>query len=236
MKDIIILIDCNCCNKMVIDSYIDVTKTILKNYLKNNDRLGVFFLLSEYKIICSLMRKEEIDIINFYKDLDIFSEKLFKKEYIEYSSVINEEIQEKMNIESLDFIDELKQNPFNDSSSGTSNDNSEFKNKRNKRSIKIEDKMKSINYCLTYLKMKEIRTNEKFFIYFSSDVEEYMKYLLEIENNYYIQNLSYESKQINKIYLRKEKTINFLLVGKLNKKKKKNINLLYLNISEKKVI
>ena len=46
LKDIIILIDCNRCIKLVVDSYIDVTKTILKNYLTNNDRIGVFFLLN----------------------------------------------------------------------------------------------------------------------------------------------------------------------------------------------
>ena len=43
LKDIISLIDCIYCDKLVVESYIDVTKTILKNYFTNNDRIGVFF-------------------------------------------------------------------------------------------------------------------------------------------------------------------------------------------------
>ena len=83
LKDIISLIDCNYCDKLVVESYIDVTKTILKNYLSNNDRIGVFFLVNEYRIICPIMSKEEIDMSNFNKDLDIYCEKVFRKEKIE---------------------------------------------------------------------------------------------------------------------------------------------------------
>ena len=79
LKDIIVLIDCNFSDKLTVDSYIDVTKTILKNYLTNNDRLGVFLLASAHRIICPMLRKCEIDILNFSKDLDNYSDKLFKK-------------------------------------------------------------------------------------------------------------------------------------------------------------
>ena len=78
LKDIIILIDCNSSNKLIIDSFIDVTKTILKNYLTNNDRLGVFLLINENRIICPMMCKCEIGILNFSKDLDTYSDKLFR--------------------------------------------------------------------------------------------------------------------------------------------------------------
>ncbi len=94
LKDIVVLIDCNLATKLTIDSYIDVVKTILKNYLTNNDRIGVFILDTEYKIICPMASKNEIDIMNFSKNLDTTSENLFKKEKIELTS-LNEIIQEK---------------------------------------------------------------------------------------------------------------------------------------------
>ena len=51
------------------------------------------------------MSREEIDISNFKKDLDIYWEKVFRKEKIEYSSRVNEEIQERINSgESFDSI------------------------------------------------------------------------------------------------------------------------------------
>ena len=210
LKDIIILIDCNRCIKLVVDSYIDVTKTILKNYLTNNDRIGVFFLLNEYRILSPMMRKDEIDMANFYKDMDIYSEKIFKKEKIEYSSMLNEELQEKINSESFDSINESKHNSFSETSSDFINNEGFI----NKGKIKIEDLINSINYCLNYLKMKEISTNEKYFFYFSSNIKEFMTFLSEMSNQDYLNNLSYESNQKNKIQLQKEKIINFIVVGK----------------------
>ena len=75
-KDLIILIDFNSydmdsnnnnniTNK--VESFIDTTKTILNNYLSNNDRLGVFIFTNQYQIMCPLMCKDEIDINNFSK-------------------------------------------------------------------------------------------------------------------------------------------------------------------------
>ena len=209
-KDIIILIDCNRCTKLVVDSYIDVTKTILKSYLTNIDRIGVFFFVKEYQLLSPMMRKDEIDMYNFNKDMDIYAEKIFKKEKIEYSSMINEEIQQKINSESFDSINESKHNSFSEISS-------DFINSEGfiiKGKIKMEDLIKSINYCLTYLKMKEISTNEKYFFYFSSNVKEFMTFLKDINNHDYLNNLSYESNQKNKIQLQKEKIINFIVVGK----------------------
>ena len=157
-----------------------------------------------------MMRKDEIDMYNFNKDMDIYAEKIFKKEKIEYSSMINEEIQQKINSESFDSINESKHNSFSEISS-------DFINSEGfiiKGKIKMEDLIKSINYCLTYLKMKEISTNEKYFFYFSSNVKEFMTFLKEINNHDYLNNLSYESNQKNKIQLQKEKIINFIVVGK----------------------
>ena len=76
--------------------------------------------------------------------------------------------------------------------------------------------IKSLNYCLTYLKMKEISTNEKYFIFFSSSI----KVLMETINK----NKSKELEAKKKISLRKEPKINFLLVGKIEKSYEKLYN------------
>ena len=137
-------------------------------------------------------------------------EKIIKKEKIEYSSMINEEIQQKINTESFDSINEFKHDSFSETSSDFINNEGFI----SKRKIKKEDLIKSINYCLTYLKIKEISTNEKYFFYFSSNIIEFMAFLSEMNNHDYLNNLSYESNQKNKLKLQKEKIINFVVVGK----------------------
>ena len=218
LKDLIILIDCNLCNKLIVDSYIDVSKTILKNYMTNKDRIGLFFLVNKYRIICPMGRKEDIDINNFSKKLDDSMEKLFKKENIEYASIENEVIQEKIKSKGIDSFEGSKHYSFNnsESDSGSINNNS----------IKIEDTIKSINYCLNYLKMKEIASNENYFIYFSTNIKELMTYLIEIGNQDYLNNLSYESNEKKKIFLQKEKIINFLLVGKFKQENEEEYKLI----------
>ena len=202
LKDIIILIDCNLSDKLIIDSFIDVTKTILKNYLANNDRICVFFLLNEYRIICPMKRKEDIDFINFVKDIDIFSEKIFKKEKFAFP-LINEELQERLKSEGLDSISSSSDSNLNNSNDLINNKN-----------MKLEDTIKAIYYSINYLKMKEISINENYFIFFSNNIEDFMNYLNEVGNHDYLNNLSYESNKKNKIKLKKEENINFLAVGK----------------------
>ena len=219
LKDIIILIDCNYSDKVTIDSFIDVTKTILKNYLTNNDRLGVFLLLNEYRIICPMLCKNEIDILNFSKDLDDCSEKIFKKDRLDLSNgnLGNEIIQEKLEVNDSINISE-------GSSNNLSND--EFdENKEDMKSYRmmIDDTIKSLNYCLNYLKMKEIVTNEKYFIYFSTNIKKFIDYLMEINDYDNLKNLSYESNHNKKkILLKKDKKINFLLVGKVDNEDNNN--------------
>ena len=198
-KDIIILIDCNLSTKLTIDSYIDVVKTILKNYLTNEDRFGVFILEKEQKIFCPMKNKKEIDINNFSKELDMISENLFKKENIELISFneINKYKKEEQEIIAEKNIDK---DSFTSEGSYI-----------NDKGISIEEIIKSVNYCLAYLKMKEINTNEKYFIFFNSNMKTLMDYLS--------QNKLKEKKVKNKNILKKEKKINFLLVGKLDKEK-----------------
>ena len=209
LKDILILIDCNLANKLVIDSYLDVVKTILKNCLSNDDRIGVFLLENEEKIICPIASKNEIDVINFSKDLDSISENLFKKEKIEISSV-NEIIQDKKEETELYSIKTLEEESFSENI--FEGDNGYI----NEKGISKEEMIKSLNYCLTYLKMKEISTNEKYFIFFSSNI----KALMEAINKNKLKDI--EAKK--KITLRKEPKINFLLVGKIEKSYEKLYN------------
>ena len=201
LKDIIIIIDFNFSNKMIVDSFIDVTKNILKNYLTNNDRLGIFILLSERRIICPMMCKNEIDILNVSKDLDQYSNKVFIKESID-SSLGNEIIQEKLDID------------YSISYSGKNSINYSSDAYNRSYGILIEDTIKSLNYCINYLKMKEINKNEKYFIYFTTEVKKFMDYLVEINEYKNYQNLSYDSGEKTNIDLKNEKSINFLLVGK----------------------
>ena len=213
LKDIIILIDCNFSNKVTIDSFMDVTKTILKNYLTSNDRLGVFLLLNDYRIVCPMSSKYEIDIINFSKDLDTYSEKIFRKERLD-SSLGNEIMQEKLEVN----VSETYKNSEGGSSNNGSNDDGFNENKEYMDSygMIIEDTIKSLNYCINYLKMKEIHTNEKFFIYFNTNIKKFMNYMMEMSEYDNFKNLSYESGNKKKIDLKKDKRIHFLLVGKVN--------------------
>ena len=224
LKDIIILIDCNLYDKYIIDSYIDVTKTIIKNYLSNNDRICVFFLLNEYHIICPMKRKEDIDMFYFSKDLDTFSEKIFKKEKYIYSPMINEEIKEKINSDGLDSIDDSNESNYIDNSDILIN----------KKNNKIEDKIKAINYCMNYLKMKEININENYFIYFSENTEDFMNHLSEMGNDDYFKNLSYESNKKKKIRLKKGENINFLFVGKFKEENEKEYKSILIDYFGKK--
>ena len=208
LKDIIILIDCNSSNKLIIDSFIDVTKTILKNYLTNNDRLGVFLLINENRIICPMMCKCEIDTLNFSKDLDTYSEKLFRKERLD-SSLGREIIRDRLEVDESD-----KYTGSQDSFSSEYGDN----NDNNSYGLEIEDIIKSLNYCINYLKMKEINTNEKFFIYFNKNVEKIMDYLGKEKDKSMRENSngSYSKKKID---IHRDKKIHFLLVGKVNSEK-----------------
>ena len=209
LKDILVLVDCNLSNKLVIDSYLDVVKSILKNYLTNDDRISVFLLENEQKIICPMTTKNEIDTIFFFKNLDTISENLFKKENIEISS-LNEIIQDKKEETDLYSLKTLEEESFSENifvgDNGYIND----------KGISKEEMIKSLNYCLTYLKMKEISSNEKYFIFFSSNI----KALMEAINKNKLKDL--EAKK--KITLRKEPKINFLLVGKIERSYEKLYN------------
>ena len=225
-KDIIIIIDFNKYNQNEnnlinnidkIDSFIDQTKTVLDNYLSNNDRLGVFIYTNQYKIICPILNKNKIDINNFSKDLMYYKKSIFNE--IEESDEFNE--------------DELNESELQKERMGLKlNEGSNFSDSDNNDSFKSQDSkiiidniikglIESVNYSKNYIKMKEDAKNEKYIILFT-----------DLFNNYKI---SDEPVFKNFKKLEEEKNIIFLLVGK-NKGKEfqKNKNDLIDEINEEK--
>ena len=110
----------------------------------------------------------KLTFINFSKELDSISENLFKKEKIEITS-LNEIIQDKKEETELYSIKTLEEESFSENI--FEGDNGYI----NDKGISKEEMIKSLNYCLTYLKMKEISTNEKYFIFFSSSIKVLME-------------------------------------------------------------
>ena len=160
--------------------------------------------------------KCEIDFLNFSKDLDNYSNKIFYKERLD-SSLENEIIlQEKMQFNDYG----TNKNTLNNiSSEDAFNENKE---NMSAYGILVGDIIKSLNYCINYLKMKEINSNEKYFIYFSTNVKRFMNYLIELTDKENFENLSYESDGNKKVDLKKDKKIHFLLVGKIGNEENEN--------------
>ena len=229
-KDIIIIIDFNKYNQNndnviniinKIESFIDQTKTVLDDYLSNNDRFGVFIYTNQYQIICPLLNKNKIDINNFSKDLIYYKKSIFNE--MEESSEFNEDelIESDLQKEKMEFN-------INEGSNFSNSDNIDsFKDKDKEPHIKIDNVIKglieTINYSKNYLKMKEDAKNEKYIILFT-----------DLFKNYKISN---ELILNNFMKLDEEKNIIFLLVGK-NKIKdfQKDKNILIEEINEEKKI
>ena len=207
-KDIIILIDCNLYKSSAnnnnnihsnrVESFIDQTKTILKNYLSNNDRLGVFIYTQKFQIICPLMSKMKIDINNFKKDLIFYKTKKkysrgldeFEEYYIEPNE--NDIFEEKI---------EFQSNKEKFSEKRIEDDDSSDDNEKYVKNLDIIiGLIKSINYTKDYLKRKESIKNEKYIILFT-----------DLFNNYRI-----TDEEIEKIFekLCSDSEIHFLLLGK----------------------
>ena len=207
-KDIIILIDFNLYNNdsnnptaNKADSFIDQTKTILNNYLISNDRLGVFIYTNQYKIVCPLMCKNQIDLNNFSQDLIKFKKKFFKETNDTEENDINEnDLQNKIEFQSND-------DNFSEPRSQRSQLDSDNDEKRSKDIITISGLSKSINYIINYMKTKKAVENEKYIIVFT-----------DIFNFYRVTDDEIEKKFIN---INKDKEINFILVGKSLKRNEK---------------
>ena len=211
-KDLIILIDFNSYdmesnnnNNVVnkVESFIDTTKTILNNYLSNNDKLGVFIFTNQYQIICPLMCKNEIDINNFSKDLMNYK----KKNFHEHEATEDFDLNEKeYQDEKIEF--QSNNDNFFEPRQVDSFDEDDIEIKKKQYLDIINELLKSINYARNYLKMKEGIKNEKYIILFT-DLFNYFKVMDE---------------DIGKKFssLVKDKEVHFLLVGKNSRRSDKN--------------
>ena len=206
-KDIVILIDFNLYlndsnnkNNNKIDSFIDQTKTILNNYLSNNDRLGVFIYTKQYQIICPLMCKKQIDINNFSKDLNNYKKKFFKESI---DTEENDIIENYIENQKKEF-----QSDGDDFSEPRSQIDSDEDDKRERDILIFSGLLKSINYIINYIKTKEAVENENYIILFT-DVFNYYKVTEE---------------GIGKIFINinSDKEINFILAGKNTKRNLNN--------------
>ena len=209
-KDIIIIIDFNIYDPDQIsltdkiESYINQASMILEDYLSSNDRLSVFIYTSQYKIICPLLSKNEIDIDNFTNDLINYKKEIFKENEEEESE---NDIEEDFNINEIN-SEKIKKTEL-EFHKGSNNNFSDSQNQESfvgeKNVIKISDKVKglvdTINYSKKYLKIKEGIKNERYLIIFT-DLFNFYKITDEVILN-----------NINNL---EEDNIIFLLVGKNN--------------------
>ena len=211
-KDIIIIIDLNIyisnykdnlfAKTYKIDSFIEQTQLILNTYLSKNDRFCVLVYTDEYKMICPLMKVNQIDINIFSKDLIQYKNMILNEnfEVDEFDEKINE-IQDNNNNPAFN-IGENNIDEFD------SNDNSlDLSEEEDKNYEKMNILITTINYVNNYSSMKEEGKNEKYIILFTDFINLNFPEIKQIEKN--LENLI------------GNKDIIFLLIGKI---KNKNLN------------
>ena len=208
-KDLIIVIDFNIYNQDTksdndvekINLFIEQTKTILRDYLSNYDRLAVFIYKNQYQIVCPLLIKNNIDFINFSKDLLYYQKSIFNITKDDEESNANDITENGLDKATLE--KQLETQILSNSDSQKSYQSNSKKYKNNENNI-INGLINTINFCQCYLKLKEDIKNEKFIVLFT-----------DIFNTYKINDKKISSNLKN---LNGDKELTFLLVGK-NKEK-----------------
>ena len=241
-KNIIILIDFNIyhdnkrdknihdkSNK--IESFIQETQLIVKNYLSINDNLAVLIYENNYRILCPLLSVKQIDNEGFSKDLLYYKNKIFNKynenkHLEEYNINLNE-----TTINELEF-NLNGNNNISENSQEEEEESFEMNGIENEITYnKIKGLIKAINYAISYLKIKGIQ-DDKYIIIFTDMmnanliVDEQMKkiltnlksdkdalFLLVGRNNSY----ELDTKK-NKLDLNNNKTIEKLILEKFGEK------------------
>ena len=217
-KDIIIIIDNNCSDSNIILKFIDGVKDLLKpdknNLNDDSDRLSIFFIDDKYHIICPLIPRNQIDYYSIIKNLEIcclnknFEEETFQD--FEQTPIKDEFNINKTNTKVTEnSIDSNKSNSENLENSeleeeeeegeeiSDENNDSQFKD----YAIMLKNIISSINFCIKYLKMKDIGNKDKYIIYFTN-----------FFNNIDRVNNIIKNELVN---LKKKNNINFIIVGKL---------------------
>ena len=200
-KDVLILIDFNIYRKnkdddvftktYKLDSFIEQTITILKDYLSTSDRFCAIIFYNEFKIICPLMDISKIDFNFLYQELNNSKNNIFKEKNNE------DENKEKL----IEFKDNLFGFNLNNKISESSNDDSSDLNDIEEKNYnKLNGLITTINYLNNYSKIKEGIKNEKYIILFTDILN------INLEND----------EKIEKIHqdLKGDKEATFLLVGK----------------------
>ena len=171
-KDVLILIDFNIQRKnkdddvftktYKLDSFIEQTITILKDYLSISDRFCAIIFYNEFKIICPLMDINKIDFNFLYQELNNSKNNIFKEKNNE------DENKEKL----IEFKDNLFGFNLNNKISESSNDDSSDLNDIEEKNYnKLNGLITTINYINNYSKIKEGIKNEKYII-----LHRYFKY------------------------------------------------------------
>ena len=184
LKDILIIVDGINIDKNPYEVYLDESKTILKNYLTGNDRFSMFIFNSKCRIVCPMMKRKYINLTHLIQYFDHFTNKFHNLGESSYKGSFDNEENE---IDESEYI-----------SSRTSSD-------INYNQMNIKEIIASINYCINYLLLKGVDTNEKFLIYFTH-------LFSNDESNYYLD----EGFRENFTKIKKDKNVNFVIVGKFD--------------------
>ena len=218
-RDIFILIDFNIYNNreednlyiktFKIESFIEQTKQILKEYLFQYDKVAVLILSDKYQIICPLMNLSDIDINNISKDLYYYKNITFiLQDEEEYDDIyLNDDIENDEGF-TLEYEENITYNSQEDSSEITEEKEYKFN--------KLRSFVNALNYLNNYSKIKENIKN-KYFIIFTDMPNARMVDEEDIE-------------KINEIFenLKGNKGALFILIGKRKiidlKNEKKNEN------------
>ena len=184
LKDVLIIVDGINIDRYPYEVYIDESKTILKNYLTGNDRFSMFIFNSKCRIVCPMMEKKNIDLNHLTQYFESFENK-FKSNGSSYKG---------------SYADETENNDESESEYISSNTSSDYNNY-----MTIKEIISSINYCINYLLLKGVETNDKFLIYFTH-------LFSNDESNFYLD----EEFRENFKKIKKDKNINFIIVGRFN--------------------
>ena len=192
IKDVLIIVDSIGIENTIFSNYLDEVKIILKNYLTDSDRFSLFIFDSKCRLLCPMMEKNKIDIINLINYMDTYNEKRY----------------------TLSSESEINTNTFSISNSINSEMLSSSEQSTLNNEMTLKEIIDSLNYCINYLLMKNNPDNENYVLYFTnlfSDENE--------ENNIYLNNRF--KLHINRI--KKDRTINFILVCRINNNIQNNI-------------
>ena len=193
IKDIMIILDSIGIENTIFSNYLDEVKIILKNYLTDYDRFCLFVFDNKCRIICPMMEKNKIDIINLINYMDNYNEK--RNNNLNSESEINTNTYTISNSMNSDILSSSEQSSINNE-------------------MTLKEIIDSINYCINYLLMKNNPNNENYILYFTnlfSDENE--------ENNIYLNNRF--KLHINRI--KKDNAINFILICRINVNIQNNI-------------